>query len=309
MNNRVKEKLTQKINNILDNKFIVDDIEILLLNIRDYARANQYNLLLEFGDFIAHPDREKGIVYEELDCQYSKFKYMETSNGENLNYQEIPKDVYNLLFNKSIDLMSDFFLINELQMNATQLKNYIQQKLVTRSGKNFSVVDDSAKNRLKQIQKVLNKKPPELHEMTESRLFDELETCLKMLSNDMNISFETKKFRASQENLLLCLLDIIKDCKIKLHDGELAKGYLTVGNNNSVFTKNPSISNLNLCFSGEIPVQQSTIIFELIQTRLLVGKYIPEPDTTIEWYNIEKTHGKMKTFYLSKQGSTTVNNL
>ena len=100
MNERIKNKIIKKINKIQEGKFCSEDIEILLINIREFARKNKYVLLLEFCDFVAHPDRDKGIIHDEIDILYSKFKYGPSIKGDNINYDSIPNDVYNLLFIK-----------------------------------------------------------------------------------------------------------------------------------------------------------------------------------------------------------------
>jgi hypothetical protein len=300
MNTRNKIKLIKKITEILNNEFSVDDIELLLINIRDFARSNNFKLLLEFCDFVAHPDRKKGIIYEELDCIYSKFKYMDTQDGESLDYNYIEQKVYNLLFPVSISMMTETFLQSQFQKTSRELIQHIEVNLIKKNGATYSVKNQSAKEELKGIQKKLHI-PPQIHKLTETKLLDEIGLCLSQLCDFLEIGYQATQFNALKDNVMICFLDIIRDCNIQLHDGAIAGGYLTVGTNNTIYSANPKTVNMNICFSGWIPVEKSVFVFELIQTGLLVGKHMPNFSSLIEWLNQDRTFGKLKEFSLGKQ--------
>jgi hypothetical protein len=297
MNQRNIVKIIEKLNRILSGKFGIDDVEILLINIREFARKNSFFLLLEFCDFVAHPDRNKGIIYDELDILYSKFRYMPTNAGDQIDYYNISKEVFTLLFQKSIDQMTEEFLQENLKMNSTQLKKHILKNLVIKKESVYAAISEQAKNELRSIQEVLIKIPPQVHVLTESKLFKELEICLSSLSTSIGFSFSQKEFEKHRNNVLMCFMEIIQNCHFELHDCKIAQGFISIGKNNSRYDSDPKTDNLNISFSAIVPILKSFAIIEVIQTGLLVGSYIPDLNSVIaEWLNEEHTSGRLKQF-------------
>jgi hypothetical protein len=297
MNQRNIVKIIEKLDRIQTGKFGIDDVEILLINIREFARRNSFLLLLEFCDSVAHPDRNQGIIYDELDVLYSKFKYMPTNAGDQLDYYNISKEVFTLLFQKSVDQMTEEFLQENLNMNSNQLKRHISKNLVLKKNSAYSAINEHAKNELRSIQEVLIKIPPQVHVLTESKLFNELEICLSSLSKSIGFSFSQSEFENNRNNVLMCFMEIIQNCHFVLHDGKIAQGFISIGKNNSLYDSDPKTDNLNISFSAIIPIIKSFAIIEIIQTGLLVGSYIPDLNSVIaEWLNDEHTSGRLKQF-------------
>ncbi len=300
MNQRNISKIKEKINVIQSNKFNIDDVEILLINIRDFARDKKFSLLLEFCDFIAHPDRNKGIIHDEIDIFYSKFKYAPTQLGDQLDYNNIDNIVFKTLFDKAIDQLTDVFLMQNLNKNSVELKTHILKKLVKKQAGSYKAVDIKAIEELRNIQKVCNQIPPQIHVLTEGSLFDEIKVCVKDLSNDIGFLFEEHEFDKIKNNLILCFLEIIQNCKILLHDGKFANGFISVSSNNTLYNADPKIENLNLCFTVKVPIQKSFAVFDLLQTSLLVSQHIPNYSSVIEWLGNEQKRGKLMSFNISK---------
>ncbi len=58
---------------------------------------------------------------------------------------------------------------------------------------------------------------------------------------------------------------------------------------------------MNISFTAEIPVEQSFVIFEVVQTGVLIKNHIPNPDSVIIWQNRDRTYGKLTAFELSSK--------
>lgn len=299
MNQRNTTKVKEKISKIQSNNFEIDDVEILLINIREFARQNGYDLLLEFCDFVAHPDRKKGIIYEQFDISYSKFKYMPTKKGDQLDYNCMNKVVFDLLFIKGVDQLEDEFLIKNCGKNSEQLKNHITTNLVEKSGSVYKIKNETTKNELKEIQHLTNQ-ITQKHILTENSLFNEIKTCVSELSKSIDFQYDEISFTKSKNNLTFCFLEIIQRCNIELHDGQKGVGFITVGSNNTKYANNPIAENLNLSFSVQIPIQQSFAIYELIPTWIFLGDIDSNPFPLVEWRNTERTYGTLKPFTLGK---------
>jgi len=300
MNERNKDKLKEKFKKIQTGLFNTDDVELLLINIRDFARTHDYLLLLEFCDFVAHSDRNKGLLNDEIDIFYSQYKYKPIKNTTNLDYDKIPKIVQTLIFQKAIDQLNDNFLISNFGKNANQLKNYITSQLLTKNGNFYSVLNENAKTELEDIQNLICKTPVQIKSITAGKFLMEFKTCVKDLSRILNVKFDSDKFDKIGASILLRIFEIIQNCHFQLHDGEKAYGFITVGGLNELYQKTKRIEHLNISFTVKIPVQQSFAIIEILPTGLTLGNYLPETNNLVEWLNSEMPFGIINKFRINE---------
>lgn len=171
---------------------------------------------------------------------------MPTQKGDSLDYYSIDKDVFKILFEKSFDQFSEEFLISKFNKNRGQIKAHILRELVERKGSSYKAIDESAVLQLKHIQKILHI-PPQIHSLTENSLFEETMLCTSNLSQSLGFKFDEASFTANKNNFIMCVLELLQNCEIKLHDGGKGMGYITVGSNNTLHESIPKIENLNLC--------------------------------------------------------------
>ncbi len=300
MNQRNKIKIQEKLTKIQLNNFNVDDVEILLINIREFAREKEFKLLLEICDFVAHPNRDKGIIYDEFDVAYSKFKYMPTQKGDQLDYKNIKKDVFNLLFHKGIDQLTEEYLINKFGKSGAQLKQYITFKLVQKKGSVYTGKNENAINELRDIQNICNQSP-QIEIISEDNLFNEIKICVANLAKTIDFEYDEISFNRSKNDLILSFFEIIQNCIIQLHDGNKAEGFISVDRYNTKYINGPAIENLNLSFSAQIPIEQSFAIFPIIQSKLFLGDLFDEPENAVYWHNKEHTSGRLKPFKIDKK--------
>jgi hypothetical protein len=295
MNDRVKTQLQEKLIKYSKGEFNKEDLELTLVKIRDYADQHKFKLLLEFGNFVAHPDRDKGVTYEEVDIVYSKFKYQEIQAGEQLDYTNIERVVFELLFDKGIRQISDNYLKQHLGKSAEQLVNYIKTSLVTKSGGKYSVKGSTQKEELKEIQSKTHI-PPHITQLNQATLIDEIKICFKQLSNDVGFNFNPNVVEVYKEKTIAAILDLVQSFEITLHDGEKASCHIAVSDNNTLYQKSPNTDNLNICLFGIAPIAKSFLIFSLLQTGLTVGNNLINPASQIIWKSPEKRYGILRPF-------------
>lgn len=295
MNDRIKSQLQEKLTKYANGEFNTEDVELILVKIRDYAKQYEFKLLLEFGNFVAHPDRDKGITYEEVDIVYSKFKYQETRVGEQLDYTNIDRVVFGLLFDNGVRQISDDYLKQHLGKTAEQLVNHIKTNLVSKSGGKYIVKGLTQKDELKEIQRKTHI-PPQITLLKQATLIDELKVCFKQLSNDIGFDFDPYVVEVYKEKTIAAILDLVQSFEIMLHDGKQASCHIGVSNNNTLYERFPMTDNLNICLFGTAPIQQSFFVFPLLQTDLIVGNNLNDSTNQIKWENPEKTYGIIKPF-------------
>jgi hypothetical protein len=295
MNGRIKSQLTEKLTKYSKGEFSTEDIELTLVKIRDYADQHKFKLLLEFGNFVAHPDREKGVTYEEVDIVYSKFKYQETQAGEQLDYTNIDRVVFELLFDKGIRQISDNYLKQHFGKTAEQLVNHIKTTLVSKYGGKYSVKASTKKEELKEIQRKTHISP-HIHQLNQATLIQELKVCFRQLSGEIGFDFDPNIVEVYKEKTIAAILDLVQSFEITLHDGKKASCHVAVSDNNTLYQKFPKINNLNICLFGIAPIEQSFMILPLLQTDLIVGNNINDPTNQIIWQDPEKTYGILRPF-------------
>ena len=197
--------------------------------------------------------------------------------------------------------MTDDFFIAKTGKNKEKLKQYIKNNLVIKQGAQFQAKNEETKEELRKIQRICLETTPQIHPLSEHTLFEEIKTCVNDLCSSINYQFDKNQLNKSRSNIIICFLELIQNCNIVLHDGKKGKGYLTVGINNTLYQQDKKIENMNISFSAEIPVEQSFVIFEVVQTGVLIKKHIPNPDSVIIWQNRDRTYGKLTAFELSSK--------
>ncbi len=300
MNNILKEKFKEKLSLLKSSKFQADDIELLLIYIRDYIDRNQFRLLKEFCHFIAHPKRTQGVIYDELDTFYSKFKYMPINKGDQLDYNNIPKDVFEILFVKAIDQLSDSYLKQELNKSKTELKNYIKNQLVKKNGSHYSAVNNHSFDEIRKTIKTIAAKYPDML-LTQKAIIKEIEKSIQSICKEINYTYDVTNITKHQNEITLTLLSLIQECSFSLHDNAIAQGHVTVSSNNNLYRANSNIGNMHFEFVGLVPVQQSFVYFQIISSRARVADYMPNPEKLIIMQN--DNFGKLKPFKIIRDNT------
>lgn len=300
MNERTRDKIIEKIKKIESNKFLNDDIELFLINIREDAQSKRLPLLSEFGDFVAHQKRDRGIIYDMVDIFYTSMKYAPRLGTESINYYSINSTVFELLINKRIDQASNYFLKNNFNKSAQELKLHIMN-IFNRVNNLYIIKDSKFISEIREILDKLQRNPPDRFLISQELFIEELVNYVTELSSSLKLKIDIKKIVLAQNNIMICLLEIVRNANFKLHDGSLSQGYITVSSNNNIYKDTPLIENLNLCFSAAVPVDKSFAIINIIQTSILVGKALPDPNLVIDWRAIDKTFGTLKPFTLFRK--------
>lgn len=105
--NRVFQKFDSRI-------FDEYDIKLLLIDLREFL--NEETFLREVADFIAHPERNKGICHQATDSRYARMK-MAKIGGKRLVDEKI--------WENNLDKSENFF--------SDQILNYIDPKKISKS--------------------------------------------------------------------------------------------------------------------------------------------------------------------------------
>lgn len=302
MLNRTDLGIKRRIERIQSGQFITDDIELLLINIREYARLNNFFLLLEFSDFIAHPKRDKGILYSQIDVMYSQFKYIPSSvTGDRLNYNSIPKDIVDILVNKAIDLLDDNFLINEFGKNAVQLKSQILNSVLKKNGGNYAVTGPQALSEFKDFQRITAKTPIQKAPLTANKFMDEVFICVQSLASENNLVLKADRFKKIIPYVLLHILEIVQDCQFELHDQTFANGWITVNGDNRLYHSTKKREHLTISLSANTPIGVGQMIFDVLQTGFTIGHLIPKPNELISWFDEDKSSGRLNRFRVNTE--------
>ena len=79
MNTIIRHRIKVFQKKYVDSSFDQDDIYILMIDLRELCSKNEPHIR-EIGDYLAHPKREKGLTFTELQKVYDqivpKFKHL-----------------------------------------------------------------------------------------------------------------------------------------------------------------------------------------------------------------------------------------
>jgi hypothetical protein len=71
-NSKLIASLNRSLQKIAADQFDEYDIKMLLIDVREYLREETF--LREVADFVAHPQRERGICHKAINARYAKMK-------------------------------------------------------------------------------------------------------------------------------------------------------------------------------------------------------------------------------------------
>jgi len=298
MNNSIKRKIVKKLQSIETGNFDTEDVELLLIYIREWI--SDFPLLRELADFVAHPTRRKGLFYEEVDVVYSKFKYMRTQGKMNLDLNNIPKSVFYLLFQKGIDILSDQYLIEHLDKNKEQLKQHIIMNLLEKNGAIYSVKAGKTPE-VKKILEVTHHTPdPSRFIISQKHIIDELIKALNLLCNNYKLNCSLNGIQKYQNKIMICLFEMLQETDFVLHDGNVARGVVGISANNYKYAHVKNAKNMHLELMLEFPIGPAFAMFPYIESFVMVGHFSDEILKLIDKWSTNGLSATLKPFQVMR---------
>ena len=246
---KVKSSIQNKLEKIKNDSFNEDDIKLLLIDIREDIREE--SLLREFADFIAHPNRDKGIFNKTLNARYLKFKLLDEQKEKlteeqqkqikterqfsdfmlgAINTEKVEKKIFEILFIDGLADIDDKLFNTHYPISKKQVRKLISDSYeldtekkyyLLKSKKDFARVDDA----LKFIRGTIQAKPVFNQTTFEKEIQKAISRTVNVLNLDKSYLVAVKKHSKS---ILLCILCLLHDAKFIFHDNHIGTCFLSL---------------------------------------------------------------------------------
>lgn len=240
-NSKLVASLNRSIQRIADDQFDEYDIKMLLIDVREFLREESF--LREVADFVAHPQRERGICHKAINAKYAKMKMasegvkkLAESNvitreprmpdsyytDQILGYISLPKISkadFHLFVLDSLDDLTDDILIKYYNLNKRDTHQLLKRSFTKEAG--FYHLNPTLKpheiHLVDDILKFIRGTVLGIGAISYAGLQHEFDKALNRVSKDLGLSgFQSKPFRKKFEAVFVCILALMHDAKFKL---------------------------------------------------------------------------------------------
>lgn len=212
-----KIKAQKVLRNIQTGDFDENDLEMLLMRLRPYAKSN--HVFREAADFVAHNDeRYKGLINASLDCIAMNMRYFQEycmDGKARLNLiEDFPEYIGKLLLYQ-VDKYPKEKLRQQLSLSHHQAREIIKEIVRKGSKPGFSVVRPGLKLRkyelVKELLSIIVVNPV----FTKDQLLTEIKTVV--VENDLQL--DEVKFNNQIEKILVLFSLLVHQVPFKLSSG------------------------------------------------------------------------------------------
>jgi hypothetical protein len=303
MNAKRKIYLVESLRKLENNTFDENDIRLLLIEIRDLLKKESF--LREVCNFIAHPERDKGICHARINSRHAKMKFYKESSQklkdagvfeQNLDkpweffseqllaYIETPrieKQLFEILIKEGIEeIPEELFLeyyklpkakLKEFVLKAYNIKNgfYILSPII--KGKSYLFIDD--------LLKFIRGTITGTSAFNQTDIENDFKQGIKRIIINEKIEIDFKRIENSLESIVVCIISILHEADFTLFDKSIAKSYVTVGRETS--KKDDQILYLSLY------AETDNLSFPVISTSILATKYIKATNEEIGEFELK----------------------
>lgn len=225
---------------IQSGSFDENDIDNLLIKLRDYSRGN--NLFNEVAHFVAHSkDRDRGINHKALEAYYLRMKFYaeyQMDNTPQLNlFQPSPAYIKKLM-HYQIENSDGKGLYKKFGTTKKGLKSGLE-KLLIESRDRKTVCIDSNSGFAQNIVDAINYIMQYVYTVESFSLDNFLKEVVNVLKIN-NISFDEVELLAQRNKIIMCILWLLHDTKFTYKD--LKPAYFKISSRYTQVVKFPESS-------------------------------------------------------------------
>lgn len=295
-NVKLTASLNRSLQRIANDEFDEFDIKLLLIDIREYLREETF--LREVADFVAHPERERGVCYKAINARYAKMKMAaagvqklaasgsftgQSAKPNNfytdqiLNYISLPrigKADYQLFVLDCLDDLTDDILVKYYNLNKRDIQQLLHNSFTKDAGfyclkPTLSIQDIY---RLDDILKFLRGTVLGIGVISYDGLQQEFNKALKRIASALNLTtFHSKLFRQQFDGIFVCILALLHDAMFKLYDGTEARAYLALHSDRAAPHQPPTLS-----YTLTLMAKTPSLSFPLITSDIMYTRFIDE---------------------------------
>ncbi|MES2762276.1 MAG: hypothetical protein V4677_08715 [Bacteroidota bacterium] len=301
--------------------FDENDIKILLIDIREFLKEETF--LREIADFIAHPERNKGLCHQAVDSRYARMKMFRIGGQKLMNEKvfennldkperffsdqvlsyidtrKISKDDY-LLFVQSClqDIEEDLF-IEHYKLTKKQIQTILNKCYVKQNG--YYILNPTGEKHFKFIEDILRFIRGTITTrgiITQTNVTRDLKLAIKKANKLPGISVNVNLIDEVIESIIVCILALLHGSNFIMYDGMESKSFISIhGENLDTNTRPPVFEYFTLA----LIVNANEFIFPIATTKISHTKYIDGMDdpekwnlATMPWIYTQRINGKLK---------------
>lgn len=289
------KKLNSRISSLNQKDFTEDEIELLLINIREYLSKEKF--LREICDFVAHPKRNRGICHKRVDSRYAKMKFIKEGyqkidmnnlvkehkdkpwsffSDKVLDYiqvEKIDKQKFELIILEGIEEIDEELFLKYYKLTKEQVRNIVKKAYKKENGiyhlnpKLNKGLKNNIDDLLKFIRGTITGKPAFEQAEIESE-FTQAINRIQVKHSFSKLTFD----KGILGEIVLCILCILHNVVFDLFDGSQGISYLSIEKNR----ENPELSTLNLM------AKTNNFSFPIISTELKVVDFVENSNDVLE---------------------------
>jgi len=215
--NKIKIAVENRLSAIKSAEFSQDTIKLLLIEIREYLSKD--SALKEIAHFIAHPERDRGLILETVNYAYNRsrvlFRQLEgnkSGKGLELDITNLPIDIY--------DTVTWHF--SHIKPNNSKLLRFKRTFVFDKKNNVYRPKKQITQNIIKYIQEaigVLSLQPA----LSQTDIIKEIVTTIKRIG----LSDYSESIIKEQNAIMVCILSMLHQSSFILKDGKTAEAYLS----------------------------------------------------------------------------------
>lgn len=321
MNNKLISSINRVFQKFDSQTFDEYDIKLLLIDIREFLKEETF--LREVSDFVAHPERNKGICHQATDSRYARMK-MAKIGGKRL----IDEKIWENNLDKPEGFFSDQILnyIDPKKISTTDYRLFVQNSLTDikeellienykLTKKDIQKILDNcySKNNGHYILKPLSKKSFLLLDdllkflrgtittqgvVTQVEITRDLKSAIKKLNKLSGFSLNVNLIDEVIEPVIVCIIALLHDSDFIMYDNHKAKSFLSIHGQNLDTEIHPPKFDY---FTLTLMIDADSFIFPILTTNIRYENYIEstiDPETLnlqrVPWVFTKRIEGKLK---------------
>jgi hypothetical protein len=321
-NEKLRHSLHRTFEKFSSKTFDEYDIKLFLIEIRAFLREETF--LREVADFVAHPERNKGICHKAIDSRYARMK-MNALGVDNLskknifksnpgkpwrffsdqildyiNVRKISKIDYQLFVINSLEDINEELIIKYYKLAKEQIRALLEITFRLENG--FYVINPEVSEgdifAMADLLKFLRGTITTQGVVTQENLHTDFIAAISKLNKLHGFSLVIEDLEKSLNEITICILALLHDSSFIMYDGTQAKSFLSIHGQELQITE---ASHRFKFFTLTLMVDTGQLTFPVVTTNIRFEEYIDDLDDPesmnlqrIPWVYTERTAASLK---------------
>lgn len=292
--------LFETLKRIENDTFDERDIKLLLIEIRDLLTNESF--LREVADFIAHPERERGLCHITINSRYAKMKFSQEGiqrlidsgtfaknsdkpysffSNQILDYIQtvkIKRDLFEIIIREGIEEIPENLFLQHYKINKDKVRTIVFSSYIKSNGfyqlkpeikgKDFLLLDD--------LLKFIRGTITGISAFNGKDLKLDLFSGITRIINTLQIRIGLDNIVSQFDNIIVCIISILHESTFRMFDGTVATAYITASRADALKDDTTPYLSLN--------IQTPNFSFPLISTDIRLNRYVAFDDEYIKGY-------------------------